>query len=56
LNRSKNVAAKSIRSEVSEEKYKEKQDEISKTIKEKEFLQKRTSELMNALNNKKGDN
>lgn len=45
---------RSVRSDVSEEKLKEKQDEVTKTIKEKEFLQKRTHELLSAMQAKNG--
>lgn len=40
---------RSMISEKSEDKYKEKMEEVQKTIKEKEFLQKRTTELLEAI-------
>ena len=43
------AGTRSVRSDMSEEKFKEKQDEVIKTIKEKEFLQKRTHELLSAM-------
>eukprot|EP00347_Sterkiella_histriomuscorum_P024348 403331437 len=50
--RNTNGGPKSVRGEMSEEKYKLKQDEVQKTIKEKEFLQKRTADLLTAMQQK----
>lgn len=47
---------RSIKSEKSEERYKDKMDEVSKTIKEKEYLQKRTTELLEAIKKNQGEN
>lgn len=52
VHENRGTAQKSVRSDMSEERFKEKHDEMQKTIKEKEFLQKRTNELLFAMQQK----
>ena len=40
-----------MRSDISDERYKEKREEVNKTIKEREYLQRKTNEMIQAMQN-----
>lgn len=42
-------ATRSMRSDISEDRYKEKREEVNKTIKEREYLQRKTNEMIQAM-------